>query len=142
MINYSLEERIPPSPRPSYTIFVSMYRERYNSDEWPEEWSYRADCENCNNRRIRVDVTGKEAFARAVVTQLEHLTTFDILRKKPSALLVPRIKSCAKHSEQFALPDDEELAELEYLIKVEMQSKEDKSKEKIRNRISGLTVPD
>lgn len=116
MINYNnSEDYIPPSLRPSYIIFVDKYRERYN-DEWPDEWSYQAECVNRNDVHYRVYATGKEGFAYAISRQLQGLTSFSLSRKSCKASN-PCIKSYEDHSEQVALPDDEELAELDVLIR-------------------------
>ena len=116
MINYrDKEEFIPPFLHPSYIIFVDKYRERYK-DEWPEEWSYRAECVNRKSSHNIVIATGREGFARAISRQLQGLTSFVIHRKKLSGVEIS-IRSYEDHSEQVALPDDNELAELEFLIR-------------------------
>lgn len=110
------EESALPSPRPSYLIFLDMYRERYGEDEWSEEWSYRADCVNWNDTHNIVIATGREGFARAISRQLQGLISFNLGRKSCKAVTAG-IKSYDDHSEQIALPDDNELAELETLIR-------------------------
>ncbi|MBI2449892.1 hypothetical protein HYV49_06400 [Candidatus Pacearchaeota archaeon] len=129
-VNYrDLEKCTPTSERLSYDIFFSIYRERYGN-KWPEEWTYSADCVSRNSVNVRVNATGKEAFVKSIVRQLQGLTDFAIQRKKLAGVKVG-IESYENHSKQVALPDDNELAELEVLIRRYMEENKKRTKQGI-----------